>query len=169
MLAIPELSISKSNDSYPTAEKIGNQVRFTIKVTAHRNDVNKVEVYDLFSKGFKYVGGSWTADSNVRDDLKLLGITPEPAYASPASWDLGDMEKDEVVTLTYLAEITDSVIAGVYKDLAWTQGKTTFSGEDVLGYAEETGYVNDSFVGTQVRVEVDPPELKDKVSVKRKR
>jgi len=169
LLAIPELSISKSNDSYPTAEKIGNQVRFTIKVTAHRNDVNEVEVYDLFSKGFKYVGGSWTADSNVRGDLKLLGITPEPAYASPASWDLGDMKKDEVVTLTYLAEITDSVIAGVYKDLAWTQGKTTFSGEDVLGYAEETGYVNDSFVGTQVRVEVDPPELKDKISIKEKK
>ena len=163
--AVPTLSISKSNDSYPTAEKIGNQVKFTIEVTAHRNDVSEVEVYDLFSKGFKYIEGSWTAFSSSRGDI----VVPEPTYASPAVWDLGYMEKDETITLTYLAEITDSVTAGIYKDLAWTQGSSELSADGILGYAEETGYVNDSFVGTKVLVEVDPSELKDKVSVKEKK
>jgi uncharacterized repeat protein (TIGR01451 family) len=166
--AIPTLSISKSNDSYPTAEKIGNKVTFTIKVTAHRNNVDNVKVYDLFSKGFEYVKGSWAANSSVRGNLKLLGML-EPKYASPASWDLGNMQKDEVVTLTYLAEVTDSVTAGTYRDLAWTQGETALSDDGVLGYSEEEGRVNDSFVGTQVLVEVDPSELKDKVSVKEKK
>jgi len=79
------------------------------------------------------------------------------------------MKKDETITLTYLAEITDSVTAGIYKDLAWTQGSSELSADGILGYAEETGYVNDSFVGTKVLVEVDPSELKDKVSVKEKK
>ena len=133
--AIPTLSISKSNDSYPTAEKIGNKVTFTIKVTAHRNNVDNVKVYDLFSKGFEYVKGSWAANSSVRGNLKLLGML-EPKYASPASWDLGNMQKDEVVTLTYLAVVTDSVTAGTYIDLAWTQCETALSDDGVLRLLE---------------------------------
>jgi hypothetical protein len=83
-----------------------------------------------------------------------LGITSEPVYASPAAWYLGDLKEDEVVTLTYLAKVTEEVEPGIYKDLAWTQGEDLLGG-GVLGYAETEGKINDIFVGTQVEVVVE--------------
>ncbi|MBW6441420.1 hypothetical protein K0B04_00735 [Patescibacteria group bacterium] len=159
----PELSIAKWNDS-TEPEEIDNEVLFTIRVTAHKNEVKDVYVYDLFSEGFDYVSGSWTAKSNDGRDLKALGITLEPVYASPAAWYLGDLKGDEVVTLTYLARVTEDVEPGIYKDLAWAQGESRYS--EVLGYSEPEGYVNDTFVGTEVEVVVDPDPLKTKVDVK---
>lgn len=158
------LSIAKWNDVTGN-EEIGNQVLFTIRVTAHDNDVLDVIMTDLFSKGFKYVVGSWTALSDKRGDLKALGTTPEPAYASPGDWDLGDMTEGEVVTLSYLAEITEEVDPGTYKDLAWAQG-TDLLEEGILATAEETGYVDTNFVGTQVPVVVDEPTPEAKAKVK---
>ncbi len=161
---VPELTIAKWNDVVGN-EEIGNEVLFTIRVTAHDNDVLDVIMTDLFSKGFKYVSGSWTATSDKRGNLKALGTTLEPAYASPGDWDLGDMEAGEVVTLSYLAEITDEIDPGTYKDLAWAQG-SDLSENGVLATAEETGYVDTNFVGTQVPVVVDEPAPETKAKVK---
>jgi hypothetical protein len=162
---VPRLSIAKWNDVTGN-EEIGNQVLFTIRVTAHENDVLDVIMTDLFSEGFEYVSGSWTAYSSVRGDLKAGGITPEPVYASPADWILGDMVEGEEVILTYLARITDAIDPGTYKDLAWTQGKDLVGG-DVLGTAEPEGYVDVNFVGTEVPVveDEDNPEVKVKTKV----
>lgn len=156
---VPRLSIAKWNDVVGN-EEIGNTVLFTIRVTAHDNSILDVVVTDLFSKGFEYVAGSWKASSNKRGDLKALGIVLEPVYASPADWHLGDMEAGEVVTLSYLAKITNEVDPGVYKDLAWARGA------ELLAAAEETGYVSERFVGTEVPVVADAPTPEARAKVK---
>lgn len=161
----PVISIIKSNDAAGD-KSVGDQVLFTIKVTAEKGPVFNVEVKDLFSEGFSYVSGSWTAYSNIRGDLKALNITPEPLYASPGTWQLGDMYYGEEVTLTYLASIGANVDTGIYKDLSWVVGKDVFE-DDVIGNAGSVGYVAPNFVGTQVSVVkdkvVDPAKAKVKV------
>ncbi len=42
----PAISISKTNDA-SGPKKVGDTVKFTIKVTAHDNSVSDVHVYDL--------------------------------------------------------------------------------------------------------------------------
>ena len=74
---------------------------YTIKVQALGNGVKNAVVTDLPPETFEYVAGSWTANSNVHGNINI----PEPTYASPGNWELGDMEKDELVTLTYQARV----------------------------------------------------------------
>jgi uncharacterized repeat protein (TIGR01451 family) len=160
----PSLTIAKWNNVTGDKE-IGDEVEFTIRVTAHTNDVKDVVVTDLFSEGFEYVGGSWSMGSTESRSLAGLGLTK--VYASPGVWTLGDMVKDEVVTLTYRARITDELEPGTYKDLAWVDGKDAFGDErDVLGTAEATGYIAQNFVGTEVPVVVDEPTPEAKAKIK---
>lgn len=141
----PLLYIAKTNDKTGIDLFAGSYVTYTIVVTADINDVNDVTVEDLMPTNFVYQSGTWTSNSSVRGDLKALGITPEPQYNSPATWELGDMEPDEVVTLTYVAFIPETQDPGLYKDIAWTQGMST-SGAVVVGN-------NDTYyVGTEVNV-----------------
>ncbi len=157
----PALSISKTNDvSGP--KKVGDTVKFTIKITAHDNSVSDVHVYDLFSKGFEYVDNSWVAISNTNSNL----VVNEPTYASPADWNLGSMVDEETITLTYEARVTEDIDPGIYNDIAWTQGEDYYG--KIPGYAEEgegSGKLAENFVGTQVEVEKETP-LKTDVDVK---
>lgn len=147
------LDIEKSNGSI-SDESPGNTVEYTIGIYARNGPVFNVQVTDLLPEGFDYQGSSWQANSTSRGDLKLAGITPEPTYASPGVWDLGDMEEGEVVTLTYTADIDGGIDPGLYKDIAWAQGKNVI-GDDVLADAICMGVLDDNFVGTEVNVTVD--------------
>jgi LPXTG-motif cell wall-anchored protein len=164
-LVKPTLLITKENNTGGNSKKIGDVVKFTMTVIAQDNWVKNVVLTDLFPKGFKYNLGSWTSQSNKRGDLKENGTTAEPTYHSPGDWNLGDMEKDEVVTLTYEATIESDADDGTYKDLAWAKGEDTAKGS-VLGEADELGYVDENFVGTEVAVVNDKDTPKANVDIK---
>ncbi|HSW47708.1 MAG TPA: LPXTG cell wall anchor domain-containing protein, partial [Candidatus Saccharimonadales bacterium] len=108
--------------------------------------VKDVKVVDLLPKGFVYQGGSWTATSSERGDLKSEGTTTEPTYHSPGTWKLGDMIIGETVTLTLFANIDGGEKSGLYKDLATAQG-TSLAASPVQANSD-TGV----FVGTAVNV-----------------
>lgn len=149
-LASPALQIQKSNNKFPVDQQPGDDVIYTLVVTALQNDVNGVVVVDLPPDGFKYRSGSWTAFSSVRGNIKNF-LTIEPTYHFRGDWKLGDMKKNEVVTLTYAADISISQDPGLYPDLAWTQGVDARNGE-VLGAGVNSNFVQDAFVGTKVSV-----------------
>ncbi len=165
---LPKLQIEKSNNKFPVDQHPGDDVTYTLIVTALDNNVNDVHVADLPPNGFKYRGGSWTAHSSVRGDIKNSPTT-EPTYHSPGDWKLGDMAKDEVVTLTYMTDISSTQDSGLYPDLAWTQGVDAQNGQ-VLGAGTNSNFVQDAFVGTKVSVvkagTVKPASVKIKKNTK---
>lgn len=59
---------------------------------------------------------------------------------------IGNMQANQTIILTYIAQINDSVENGIYPDLAWAEG---ILGEDQV-YANED---NDIFVGSKVIVD----------------
>ncbi len=150
---IPELVIAKSNNRWPQDLRPGDDVEYTIKIQAVNGRVLNVLAKDLLPQGFSYRQGSWKAVSNTRGELSI----PEPTYASPGTWTLGNMAEDEIITLTYMADIADDQRLGLYKDVAWAEGAI---GSDepndqkvrILATALPTGYVDENFVGTQVNL-----------------
>jgi cysteine-rich repeat protein len=144
----PIITITKTNDTGGADKAPGDSVLFTITVTLDETGglANNVMVTDLPSQGFTYRTGSWTASSDVRGDLKSASITTEPTYASPGTWQLGNMTPGEHVTLTYLADISGDIQSGLYKDLAWAQGTDVLSNTVIAN--DTTGV----FVGTEVSV-----------------
>ena len=83
---IPVLTLEKSNNS-TSAKRVGDIVTYTLTLT-NPNDfkLGKPIVIDTPPEGFEYIPGSWTANSNIRGDLVLAGISLEPTYASPGAW-----------------------------------------------------------------------------------
>ncbi|KKU44984.1 MAG: RHS Repeat family [Microgenomates group bacterium GW2011_GWC2_46_7] len=150
--ADPMLTLEKSNDALG-AQGPGSDVLYTLKVELSGSNVNEVIVEDAPPSGFTYHLGSWTANSSLRGDLKALLITTEPTYASPGVWQLGDMVPGEVVTLTYLADVSTSQDSGIYKDLAWAQGKNSYSDAIVRATGQNSTYVDGIFVGTDVEID----------------
>lgn len=132
----PELDIAKSNDQ-PNPVMDGAIVTYSITVsvpnvdqsgrvygTINGKDYFPVEVTDVLPAGFDYIPGSWTATSNVRGDLRVAGITPEPINGV---WDLTTPSSNfllpgEVITLTYQAKIADTVTPGTYTNVAVGKG-----------------------------------------------
>ena len=55
-------------------------------------------------EGFVYRPGSWKVMSDINGKVSI----PEPIYASPAVWNVGDLSKDEVLTLTLIADIVST-------------------------------------------------------------
>lgn len=128
----PRLLLRKFNDSV-SDEVPGNEVVYTLEVTALGGPVDDVTVTDLPPEGFAYVPGSGEGAPFVHE------------YASPGIWDLGDMSEGETKTLTYKTTISGSQDAGLYKDLAFAKG---VSGTDTL-FANSP---STPFVGTDVNV-----------------
>ncbi len=151
----PILTISKSNDAAGDKNP-GDSVIFTIVVTATQSAAFNVRVTDLPAGGFTYRSGSWTATKNG-----VPFSVSEPAYASPGIWSIGDMSVSDVVTLTYVADISSDQKPGLYKDLAWASGcriDTDCEASDVnwvQSDAVNPGFVDDNFVGTQVNIVKD--------------
>ncbi len=131
------LTLTKTNDTSGGSRSPGSSVLFTLVVTNGNAPLENVEVTDLPHDGFVYRSGSWTSSKP--------GV-PEPVYASPGIWYLGDLSPGEVVTLTYIADINGNQEPGLYPDLAWAQG--TLGGSQVLAN-NDTGV----FVGTKVWVD----------------
>ena len=137
----PDLLITKTNNTGGADQSPGGNVTFTITVTATESAVLDAVVTDLPSLGFTYRPGSWSATKNG-----LPFAIPEPVYASPGTWNLGDMAEDDEIVLTYIADISSSIQNGLYRDLAWAAGTNILSEEVVAN--DETGV----FVGTDVSV-----------------
>jgi uncharacterized repeat protein (TIGR01451 family) len=157
----PQLTISKFHAASDDTKNPGDSVLFTITVTATQSAAFNVEVTDLPAGGFTYRSGSWTASSTARGDLKLLAITTEPVYASPGVWNLGDMPVNDVVTLTYIADISSDQKPGLYKDLVWASGCrletdcVVGDANSVLASAVDPGFVDEKFAGTNVAIVKD--------------
>ena len=165
---IPELTIEKLNDTGGAVLTAGDDVLYTLTITASESAgmAEDVTVTDLPPDGFEYRLGSWTASSSVRGDIKGDGTTTEPTYASPGDWNLGDMIPGEVVTLTYIADIQSSQDSGIYPDLAWAQGQSV-GGSQVLAQAGTDGNIGEAnFVGTDVEISV-ASEIRELVRVEK--
>ena len=167
------LYISKTNNAWPEDQQVGDEVTYTIKLLALNGPVYDITMTDLFPDQFEYVAGSYTADSSTGKNLKADGTVPEPVYSSPGVWQIGDLDKDEIITLTYRAKIGEDADNGVYPDLAWARGTSARAqvlGEDSADltavsdpdldltsgesqFDGELGHLgDDTFVGTQVAV-----------------
>lgn len=150
------LFLTKANNR-PNPTVVGDQVTYTLTVSIPLGaaNLNDVVVTDLPPANFKYVAGSWTANSSVRGDLKALNITTEPTYGSPGQWQLGNMVGGEVVTLTYLADILSVVSPGTYPDVAFANGLTD---DEEIVY-DNLSYANTPFVATKVTVYKNVPPV----------
>ncbi len=142
----PVLTLQKSNNKLDVDTSPGSDVVYTLTVTATQSGVLDVTVTDLLPEGFEYKSGSWTADSDVRGDLRTGGTTTEPTYSSPGTWQLGDMVDGEKVILTFVATVNGEQTSGLYRDNAWARGNSlalnqVFANED-----------NGVFVGTDVNI-----------------
>lgn len=141
------LQVSKFNNVGSGNRAPGDSVVYTLQMQVGSSALQNVTITDLPPDGIRYQRGSWTARSNIRGNLK--GPIPEPAYASPGTWNIGSVLANEVITLQYRAEIIDSLEPGTYRDLAWSAGQTV-SGQPVI--ANRTINNPDPFVGTEVTV-----------------
>lgn len=150
----PILTISKSNDKTGIDLSPGSNVIFTMVIEATQSAALDVSVTDLLPKGFVFRSSSWkvvSSDTSRGVGGDITSLLTAPTYHSPGTWTLGDMAAGEILTLTYIADIDSSEHPGLYKDLAWAQGKS-LGGNTVLANAQTTGFVDDNFVGTEVNV-----------------
>jgi uncharacterized repeat protein (TIGR01451 family) len=149
----PKITISKENNA--TGDKNpGESVLYTITLTVSDNTAYDVHVIDLLPKGFVYRPGSFTA-------LNTLGAfdhtIDEPTYASPGTWDLGDLLAGSIVTLTLTADVSNDQKPGLYKDLALAYGcQTDEACSDVIATAVAPGDIGEiNHVGTDVNIVKD--------------
>jgi fimbrial isopeptide formation D2 family protein len=146
----PNLKIEKWNNSMTTSN-IGDTVTYTLKVTAENNPVNDVKVSDTLPKDFVYSAGAFNVISSTDGDISGT-IAPAPAYANNVeNWQLGNMAKDEIITINYNAKIGENAPAGINRDNAFTSGISLLS-VPVIGNAGTVGQIDASFVGTRVVV-----------------
>ena len=115
----PRLTLTKSNNA-ASDKTPGDSVTFTLTLTVSGNGVTNPKVVDLPAKGFKYRAGSWYVTING------LPVTiAEPTYHSPGTWSLPTLAADDIVIMTYIADIDNGQTPGLYKDLAWAKGNST--------------------------------------------
>ncbi|MFA6390984.1 MAG: SdrD B-like domain-containing protein, partial [Patescibacteria group bacterium] len=147
----PKLQISKSNNGVDNSR--GGSVIYTLIVNALDGKVLGVKVKDLLPKGFNFQNVISIIRTNsvnplINDDITAL--VGDPLYHSPGTYNLGDMNQDDIITIKYQAMIDGSQAYGLYKDIAWAEG-TNLLGTKVLASAQD-GKVDDYFVGTSVRI-----------------
>lgn len=149
------LYITKTNFGWPTQLHTGGIVTYQLTLEAVGGSLDDVHLVDLPPAGF------------IPGNFQASGIEP-PTYASPGVWDIGSMEENEIITLTYDAVIQPEVDPGIYPDLAWAYGKNT-AGQPVTAssksseFAINNGIVDDTFVGTQIEVVENGPSVKTEV------
>ena len=97
----PELSISKTNNRWPTAQTVGAEVEYTITLGLTQNDIKDVTIIDLPPHGFTYKSGSYKVLVNG-----IPRNIAQPSYSSPGIWYLGDLQKDDLVLLPILLPST---------------------------------------------------------------
>lgn len=144
--AAPVLRIQKTNNATGNKNP-GDLVTYTLTVDLTGSPMTGVTVTDVPPAGFTYVLGSWTSSK--------IGVT-EPSYGSPGTWNLGDMNPGDIVTLTYQAKISSPLDGGTYNDSAWAEGNSDNFGT-ILALGHDSPYVDPAgtFVGTSVTVNQD--------------
>lgn len=165
-----EFTVAKTNFSWPTILTPGDTGTYQITVNSGSQPTLNARVTDLPPEGVTYIPGSWSASSDKRGNLKSAGITTEPTYASPGVWNLGNMEADETVTLTYIGEVNSDTTDGIYPDLALATGYTEneefiFAQSTDSGFEIDGGIIDETAVGTQIRVKVEPESDEPEVEV----
>lgn len=156
-----KLEVSKENNATTTLLP-GSSVLYTLTVTSRDNTSYGVKLTDLLPKGFAYRAGSWTASSDKHGALAI----GEPTYHSPGTWNIGTIEKDEVVTLTLMADISADEKPGTYKDLALAYGCQRNNDcelgntNSITASAIDPGQLDDIFVGTEVTIIKDQQDSK---------
>jgi uncharacterized repeat protein (TIGR01451 family) len=156
----PILNLAKSNNQ-ASPQQIGETVIYTLTVSVpaeNSGSAFNTTVTDLPPNGFTYIPGSWTANSSVRGDLKALGTTTEPTYASPGEWQLGTMLPGEVVILTYATLISSIVEPGDYPDFAYATAAATPDAEVNSIFSNVDDGASDPFVATSATV-IEPTEV----------
>ena len=152
----PLLQIEKSNDKQDKDQYAGDEVTYTITVTAPEREgedvngkyvLNNVTVSDIAPAGFAYISGTWTAK---KKDGTVIEVK-EPTYdgKNPAKWGIGDMVEGDVIILTYRTKISLLQEPGTYPDIAWVKGDS-LADETVLGVSATDSDTH--FVGTDVTV-----------------
>jgi len=154
----PRLTIAKYNNRWPNTVSNGDDIEYTLTLKVLDNKMKDVTVLDLPPYGFTYISGSYKVKVNGIDRA-----IAEPVYHSPGFWYLGDLNKDDVVTMTYLADISGSVDPGLYKDMAWAYGcvsstDCSLNSEDMLLASSvdstkvDPGILTDNYVGTKIKL-----------------
>ncbi len=175
----PLLEIEKTNNKQTIDQIPGDEVIYTLIVTAPQRQVAQevsfnqasrmaispevtgkyivedVVVSDIAPSGFKYIPGTWTAKSSINPDLTVDEPVYDGRYA--ATWELGDMQEGEVITLTYKTQISLLTDSGTYPDIAWVKGKSV-ANVPVLGNISPGA--STPFVGTDVTV-IEPLETEE--------
>ncbi len=155
---LPELTIEKFNDQWPTVQDQGDVVDYTITIRASKNNVNDVIVKDLMPNGFSFN----SITSVVKNGSDSLSV-PDPDYHSPGTWKLGDMKDGDEIVIKFKGNIGSSQQPGTYKDLAWAEGISDISKTpDVLATSVNAptpdkgtlGTPGGNFVGTQIALAV---------------
>ncbi len=141
----PELSIHKVNDAIGDKSP-GSSIVYTIFVKVSKAMVKGLTVKDLLPEGFKYRSGSFKAMINGNPYTM-----PEPEYHSPGLWQIGDVNIDDEIELTYTADVSSDQQPGYYQDVALAQG-VSLSDNLVVALADPSSYVDDNFAGTNVSV-----------------
>lgn len=151
----PHLKIEKSNNRSSVLSHIGDKVTYSLIATAGGGTLDDVIVHDTLPKDFKFIPGSSHVVSSDHGDI--TGSVVEPNYLNnTAAWHLGNMQQDEVVTISYDATIGNTSLAGVYRDNAFISG-ATLSGDPVVGMAGPIGFITAAFVGTSVQIANSAP------------
>lgn len=148
-LITPTATISKSNDASGSLSP-GSSVNYKIKIKISDNDVTDFNVTDLLSNGFKYRPGSYSVIKNTTNNITVG--TSEPQYHSPGVWHLGDLKAGDELVLSYTADISTDQQPGEYTDLALAKGNAKYESTIVYAQGENSSYVNNNFVGTDVSV-----------------
>lgn len=145
-LVDPVLNIAKTNNTGGADMVAGNNVLYTLTITApttapEENYVlNNVQVTDLLPAGFTYISGTWTSTSST---------TTDPLYTNGLGvWNLGTMTEGETITLTYMAHISDTQAPGTYENIAWAKGTSLIDTQILANANAEGGY----FVSSSVKV-----------------
>lgn len=145
----PVLTIEKFNDQWPNLQSPGAIVDYTITIRAYQNSLRNVVVKDLMPNGFSFN----SITSVVKNGTTNLSV-PDPAYHSPGTWQLGDMEDGDEVVIKFKANVGSSQQAGTYKDNAWAQGEDGDGGQvlasSVAASTVDPGNINTNFVGTKI-------------------
>ncbi len=119
------LEITKTNNRIGEDLVDGDTIVYQITVT---NPVDSgisynTVVNDLMPENIIYVNSSGAASSSVRGPLAgVLDGSSDYIADGPASWELGEMQPGEAVTLTYSAIIANDTEPGTYENIAFVEG-----------------------------------------------
>lgn len=145
----PKLKISRSNNATSSLTP-GGSVEHTITIKVEDNNISNLKLTDLLPNGFKFRAGSYSVMKNGTD---VVTLAHDPEYHSPGVWELGNFNKNDVITIKYLADISGDVEPGTYPDLASAIANDAYEqGLSFLAIGENSKYVDENFVGTDVEI-----------------